>query len=86
MKVETKETPDMIRLEEIRSFIICELDNQKAPTWVRPQHIWEPRWSLPGYEAKKAIEEARNKIIMFVPMCAEHLTADHSVDAIRRAI
>lgn len=86
MKPETLETPDMIRQEEIRSFIICELDQQKAPTWVRPQHIWEPRWSLPGYKVEMAKKEARDKIRIFVPLCAENLHADHSVDAIRRAI
>lgn len=76
----------MLKKMEINSFIVCELTNQKAPTWVRPAMIWEERWDRPDYTAERAKKEAKEKIKVFVPLCAEHIHSDHLESVYRRAI
>ncbi len=86
MKVKTHEEMQKLKLLEIRSFIVCELSNQGAPSWVRPAMIWEERWNRADYTAERAKKEAREKIKVFVPLCAKDIHNDHLESIYRRAI
>lgn len=57
----------MQKKTEINSRIICLLDNMNAPTWVRPNMIWEERWLTGGYSVEQAAKEAEMKIRLFIP-------------------
>lgn len=72
----------ILKKMELNSYMLCELKDQGAPTWVRPAMLWDDRWLESGCSIERAKREAREKIIIFVPLCAEHI----SDDELRRAI
>ena len=51
---------------EINSRIVCLLANMGAPSWVRPNMIWEERWLRPDYTTERAIKEAEMKLRLFL--------------------
>lgn len=59
-----------LKIMEINSAILSELSYRKAPMWVRPAMIWEERWNRNEYTAEKAIQEAKEKIKLFIPLCS----------------
>lgn len=61
---------------EINSYILTELRTQGAPMWVRPQMLFDPKWLDDRYSVEEAEKEAREKVKLFVPLCAEHITDD----------